>query len=484
MTTQTENKDCNISEPQSMRFWQFMKWLGITLLRSFGWWFTIIGPYIVWSGSALIGSLFHWDRTASSWCGIIFVQILLSYIYLYNNIEEIKTGTYNKANTEVKEIKRIHNDKLEGIRKDYQMKEVQLSKRQSELESIAKYREMALYKEYREKEIDLIRRENRIHTLLGSTTPFKELAKMFSEVEEVVFHESMTYLKTKRNPAHTAAEEIKRMKVEFKKFREESRTMEFKYNFILNRFPGLKEIVESEDDLIEAAEYVSDPDVLSDYDRRQDYLSKEEYASLSDIEKSQRALDNYIKGRKRSKWQIGRDYEMSCAWQLRQEGYVVDLHGIKHGKGDLGRDLIAIKQIGGMFGEEVLLIQCKKWRTSKPIRENVIMQLFGSACEFEWEYNHNNVGEVIPVLMIPPSSVISETAMMFVKKLKIRIMYMEDKDFPRIKCNINHGVKIYHLPFDQLYDRTEIKLKGEHYAWTVKEAEKLGFTRAKRHFFS
>lgn len=48
-----------------------------------------------------------------------------------------------------------------------------------------------------------------------------------------------------------------------------------------------------------------------------------------------------------------------------------------------------------------------------------------------------------------------------------------------IKCNIgNNGEKIYHLPFDQQYYRTEIKSPGEFYAWTVEEAVNAGFRRA------
>jgi hypothetical protein len=54
-------------------------------------------------------------------------------------------------------------------------------------------------------------------------------------------------------------------------------------------------------------------------------------------------------------------------------------------------------------------------------------------------------------------------------------------EFPRIKCNINGKDKIYHLPFDQQYDRTQIKNNGEFMAWSVAEAESKGFRRAKRH---
>ncbi|WP_439794691.1 sunset domain-containing protein [Turicimonas muris] len=42
------------------------------------------------------------------------------------------------------------------------------------------------------------------------------------------------------------------------------------------------------------------------------------------------------------------------------------------------------------------------------------------------------------------------------------------------------GNKIYHLPFDQQYDKTRIDKPGEYWVKTVKEAEKLGFRRAYR----
>ena len=52
-----------------------------------------------------------------------------------------------------------------------------------------------------------------------------------------------------------------------------------------------------------------------------------------------------------------------------------------------------------------------------------------------------------------------------------------------IKCNINQttGEKIYHLPFDQQYDKCIITPEtGEFYAMTVAEAEEAGFRRAMR----
>jgi hypothetical protein len=57
--------------------------------------------------------------------------------------------------------------------------------------------------------------------------------------------------------------------------------------------------------------------------------------------------------------------------------------------------------------------------------------------------------------------------------------------YPMIKCNINQSSQenIYHLPFDQQYDRTKINpALGEFYATSVAEAESKGFRRALRYF--
>ena len=60
-----------------------------------------------------------------------------------------------------------------------------------------------------------------------------------------------------------------------------------------------------------------------------------------------------------------------------------------------------------------------------------------------------------------------------------------DFSYPCIKCNISRTTneKIYHLPFDQQYDKTIVELdRNEKYLRTVYEAEMQGFRRAWRWF--
>lgn len=117
------------------------------------------------------------------------------------------------------------------------------------------------------------------------------------------------------------------------------------------------------------------------------------------------------------------------------------------------------------------------------MRENVLMQLYGTtiAYRIENEQLFEEGIKITPVLMIPSFTRLSDMAIRFAEVLGIRIMIQDFSEFPRIKCNINGNSKIYHLPFDQQYDTTQIKNEGEFYAFTVAEAESKGFRRAMRH---
>ena len=132
------------------------------------------------------------------------------------------------------------------------------------------------------------------------------------------------------------------------------------------------------------------------------------------------------------------------------------------------------------FDGIVVIVQCKNWSKHKVIHENHICQLFGTVIQ----YNIENNQKAIPVFIT--TTVLSETAMKFAEYLGIKVLQEKKfEDFPRIKCNINSKEKIYHLPFDQQYDKTIIDSKnGEFFAWTVQEAVDNGFRRAKKYFFS
>ena len=108
-----------------------------------------------------------------------------------------------------------------------------------------------------------------------------------------------------------------------------------------------------------------------------------------------------------------------------------------------------------------------------------IMQLYGTTIA----YKEENRKLFLPHGIFITNIDLSDTAKKFAKFLNISVIKQPLGEYPLIKCNVNQGNKIYHLPFDQQYDRTQICKPGEFFAYTVKEAVNAGFRRAYRHKF-
>jgi hypothetical protein len=127
----------------------------------------------------------------------------------------------------------------------------------------------------------------------------------------------------------------------------------------------------------------------------------------------------------------------------------------------------------------VEIVQAKCWSRSKVIREKHVFQLFGTTIHYRL------ASPGIPVTaVLGTTTSLSDVAAEAAKVLDIRVdTIMLPPSYPMIKCNINPGTgeRIYHLPFDQQYDRTQICRPGECYVETIKEAEHLGFRRAWRY---
>ena len=138
----------------------------------------------------------------------------------------------------------------------------------------------------------------------------------------------------------------------------------------------------------------------------------------------------------------------------------------------MGRDLIVINE----SSPDTYIIQCKNWSQRAEIHEKHIFQLYGSTVLYKIDNPFLNVKAVFVT-----TTNLSPKAQEFAEVLDIEVIHAKMNEFPRIKCNINNdGEKIYHLPFDQQYDKVQIINEGERYATTVAEAEKAGFRRAYR----
>ena len=263
------------------------------------------------------------------------------------------------------------------------------------------------------------------------------------------------------------AASIRAIRAEARRRIEEAKLATYQLEYLLELYPSLSDVLETDFSDLEFDGSIPDDDPV----RR--WLSKEEWHSLSEDERNQLALDRYIQSHKKNKWQIGRDYEMSVAYELYSDGFSVDSFGNYKKLEDMGRDIIAVKN-GTTY-----IFQCKYWSEAKIIHEKHIYQLYGTSISYSLE--NPNSGTVIPVFVT--NIHLSKTAKEAAKLLKVQVRENHKMiDFPRIKCNIGKDefgqTFIYHLPMDNQYDTTQIKKPGEFYAFTVKEAVEHGFRRS------
>ncbi|MDD3802756.1 MAG: restriction endonuclease [bacterium] len=304
---------------------------------------------------------------------------------------------------------------------------------------------------------------------------FPWLAKAYDEYFKLQDENIIDFLQYKKHPAVSAAMIVKEQSRIRREAEKDKRIAQYLVEYYENIAPFLLDLKEEVDIATK-----QERELLKEYseeelnDKTTQFLSKEEYRKLPSVQRNQMALDRFWK-RPKSKWLIGRIYERYIGYLYEQEGCDVEYVGIFKGFEDLGRDLICQK------GNDYVVIQCKNWSQFKTIYEKHIFQFFGTV----FQYKDENPDKKIKAIFYT-STQLSELARRFALELKIELKenFKMNIDYPAIKCNISKvdGSKIYHLPFDQQYDKTKIeKERGEFYCATVKEAEDAKFRRAFRY---
>lgn len=309
------------------------------------------------------------------------------------------------------------------------------------------------------------------------------LAQFISDADRALDDSISSTLRSKKRPALKAAEEVSMARAEKRQFKEKVKILEYQLKSYKEYFPFLEEYEEIIlDEAIPLIPNGENFDAIEKSDPVLFYVQRSEYEKLSSTERNQLALDRYL-SRPLSRAAIGRFYERYLGYLYEKEGYQVEYHGIVEGFEDLGRDLICRKD------DHVIIVQAKCWSSEKLIHEKHIFQLFGTTQLFLMDQQGNDLPCANVSAMFITTTTLSAVAKKAAKWLKIGVKerFAIDKAYPMIKCNINQSSKekIYHLPFDQQYDRTKIIPElGEFYAISVLEAEKHGFRRAFRHYGS
>lgn len=327
--------------------------------------------------------------------------------------------------------------------------------------------------------------EEKIEQLKGfldDKFPFNKVAELRADAIGLVFDKAARFLTNKSRPATQTAAEIKgEMKQMCKESEYNLQLMRYKYDFLLAQFPQLQEYVD-DFETVKMYEDIDDIEEAGNFtNRARKWLSDEEWKRLSETERLQLALDRWKSRGHKTNTEVGFEYEMFIGHKYREDGWKVEQFGIDRGLDDLGRDIIATK-ITNDHVMHIDIIQCKRWNQNLTIHENAICQLYGTTIQYKIKNRLKLPAGCVVRPVFATTTELSETAQEFAKTLGVMAKVAEMGDYPCIKCHISRtGEKIYHLPFDQQYYRTNIDAPEEKFVYTVAEAEALGFRHAMRY---
>ena len=414
----------------------------------------------------------------------------------YETYKKLEQGAEKNLNLETERLLKIRDQQLLARQKDYSQKIASLddtiSRKQQEIDrlnamaadarnNLDVHRQQALASRMAdldcqerflaEREKQLKENQAMLDSILHAEhadTPY--FAKQFADCLYLIDLKAASDLENKARPAFTAAEKVREISSQKRALQEQCKLLEYQLFLYESVFPWLSDFKEiSADDLASVANIAAAPE--SEYSTLKNWLSPQEYQTLSETDRLQLALDRYS-SRQKSNWQVGIEYERYVGYCYEQKGYKVRYFGATEGLEDMGRDLIVSK------GKKLFVIQCKRWASEKTIHEKHIFQLYGTTILQVMEHPECQVSGVF----ITTTS-LSSLAKSCANYLHIAVVEKFPlKPYPLIKCNISRdGDKIYHLPFDQQYDRVIINPSdGDCYVSTVQEAESKGFRHAWR----
>ena len=424
-------------------------------------------------------------------CFIVFFYAIGAVYSYFNKQSGRVSENLNKLERlkdELEKRKKLYEDYLQGKEKEFISKKEELeSKITKDKEKLSKL-EQDLDEEILKKREEIARQQEKdikdIEQLAEEKSQgFPWLAEAYADHFYLQHLKEAKYLEHKSHPALVSAERVKEIARERRTVEKKLRIAQGIIKYYQALFPFLEDwLDERQDELLRLvlAKNVEEPIEKTEayweegIDPVMMHLEKEEYEKLLPAERNQLALDRYWTKQK-NRIEAGRAYERYIGYLYESDGWGVYYQGILEGREDLGRDLVCKKK------KATAVIQCKRWSPLKHkiIHENHINQLFGTSMKYRIEHPNENI-----VPMLYTTTIVSDKAKEFAEALSVEIYEnIPFQPYPSIKCNVSRrtGEKIYHLPFDQQYDRTLVEEeRNECYIATVLEAEELGYRRAFR----
>lgn len=158
-----------------------------------------------------------------------------------------------------------------------------------------------------------------------STPSMSWLSEQYADFFDWSIQKVEMYLEIYRK-AYSSAQTVRNMRAKMKEEIKSLRIYKLRSTYYEKMFPFLADLIADDEAVLPANEYAEYDQADAATDEAARWLSAEEYGKLSETERNQRALDRYGKRRKTS-WEIGRDYEAYIGHMYSQDGYHVEYFG-------------------------------------------------------------------------------------------------------------------------------------------------------------
>jgi hypothetical protein len=404
---------------------------------------------------------------------------------LHTVMERLKSYIYKKERTltvEKFKMERTMTDRAEEAKQ-------RMIKKEEEIKRYLLERMLNIDRAMEQNEVQMKRKQEEIHKVIEEAKEgMPWLAEAFADYLHLQDLRRADYLESKSHPAPRAAEQVREIAKKRRETEKKWRRAKYLLRYWQNILPHMFDFEgETIDEMIATTlNLPEEEEIEGGIDPAVYWQGPAVKQELSYQERLPRALDNWRHRPHKSRWQAGRDYERYVAWWYWEKGFSVIPSGALLREEDLGRDVIAMRD------NEIHIVQCKYWARWRTIYEKHIAQLYGNTMMYRVEEEQKRCSKNLDLfgrqLKVKPifitSTELSAVARRFAEVLGVEVIEnFKLDDYPLVKCNVSRrtGERIYHLPFDQQYDRTEVEReRGETYVRTIKEAEELGFRRAFR----
>ena len=177
------------------------------------------------------------------------------------------------------------------------------------------------------------------HVLQEASQGFPWLARALANYE--ILDDFRSKYKTHRDRNLTRPKRVAEIVARSREYRTEYHIARSRLDYYETLCPWITEYIDIDlDTLIELTK--ASKDAESDDDPVRRYLAVGEYERLSPGGRNQLALERYL-SKKKSPWELGRDYERFIGYCYEQDRWSVEYFGILEGLSDLGRDLVIKK---------------------------------------------------------------------------------------------------------------------------------------------